>query len=484
MVGLGTIITKQPIKLLSRSILSAGISKTILLSATKYMENPDTNVELEGLTVEAVGKKTPAEVAALLSGAIFVSSIVYGYKRLAIRDSLIIMSMIQKVINLKSASLLEASTIRAQLMMDMNAGVMSVFDANAALMQLDDVKEEMQIIEGLLKMGSDTNDLRRGKIFSDTVEAGGYLTPTILDSISNLKNADGSQFINLDEYTKALANIVDSHKYFSQTDELEMLRSTIFEVDDILGYRKILTAQIDTVDNFITGWSADIIVEQSKLPRYDFEDMSDEGKFLNKQEKMAMAQLDEVKIAADKLDGAFTKYLVQEGVDITTGQINWARRVSTGTGRLLGKAFYYDGILWIGTTVIDIGLNAFLPEDEQGFFSDRVGFSFVDEFLLLPLIDWAFGSEEVRELILDKIVSLVESSETLTAVIYSVLLYFVEEFNVTISFNVDREDTGKYFADLIEGFEPEYILVAGFIAITVTQVWKYLLLPSWKIITG
>ena len=249
MVGLGTIITKQPIKLLSRSILSAGISKTILLSATKYMENPDTNVELEGLTVEAVGKKTPAEVAALLSGAIFVSSIVYGYKRLAIRDRLIIMSMIQKVINLKSASLLEASTIRAQLMKDINAGVMSVFDANVALMQLDDVKEEMQIIEGLLKMGSDTNDLRRGKIFSDTVEAGGYLTPTILDSISNLKNADGSQFINLDEYTKALANIVDSHKYFRQTDELEMLRSTIFEVDDILGYRKILTAQIDTVDN-------------------------------------------------------------------------------------------------------------------------------------------------------------------------------------------------------------------------------------------
>jgi len=478
--------TKWPLSL-GRYALTTALSKTILNASTQYALDPTTTVEIEGLTVEATGKKTPAELSAILAGSVFTSSVIWGYKKVKYRKRQQVFQVLEKAIKLKQASFTATGSEFRRLMQMQNTTGIDVKDVELQLITLNNAKEDAQIIEELLMMGSETQDLSKSSMFNKRVVSGDFMTPTIIEALDNIPDFDRIK------YEKALKEIVDANLFFTdKTSKVEReLFSLVFDADDLLGFRYALREQISAIDKFLKSsdtLAADI-VEQSELPKYDGSEMTDEGKYLNKSykdSKKTLANLDEVN---DSLNNAIDDYIRQQGKDPDTGKFlskKAAVRGATGfAGRALGYALWIDGIIWVGTVAIDLGLNLFMDEDEQGFFSDRAGFSFVDEFVIVPLLDWIFGEEEVQEFLVETLINIAESSDTLTGVIYGVIFWFVESYNAKVDLNVDNDGTGQFIMDSFsESFEPEYILVAGFLAIVGFEIWKSLLLPSWAILTG
>jgi len=479
-------LTKWPLSL-GRYALTTALSKTILNASTQYALDPTTEVEVQGLTVEATGKKTPAELSAILAGSLFTSSVIWGYKKVKYRKRQQVFQVLEKAIKLKQSSFTATGSEFKRLMEMQNTTGIDAMDVDLQLRTLNNAKEDAQIIEELLIMGSETQDLSKSSLFNKRVVSGDFMTPTIIEALDNIPDFDRIQ------YEKALKEIVDANLFFSKktTKDERQLFSLVFDADDLLGFRYALREQISAIDKYLKSsdaLAADI-VEQSQLPKYDGADMTDEGKYLNKSlkdSKKTLANLDEVN---DSLNNAIDNYIKQQGKDPNTGKFlskKAAARGAVGTaGRALGYALWIDGIIWVGTVAIDLGLNLFMDEDEQGFFSDRAGFSFVDEFVIVPILDWIFGDEDVQEFIIQTIVDIAENSDTLTGVIYAVIFWFVESFDAKVDLNVDRQGTGQFILDSFsESIEPEYFLVAGFIAIVGLELWRSLLLPSWAILTG
>jgi len=475
-------LTKWPLSL-GKSALTTAISKTILSASTAYANDPTTEVELEGITVEATGKKTPAEVTALLSGALFTSSVIWGYKKLAYRDRLIVMRFIQRVVDTKKASINSMATQMARIMQLQNSSSPNVDDVDEALRLLDLMKEDAQILEGFLKMGSETNDLSKASLFNKKVKSGDFVTEAIVKFLTE-------EDIDIPKYEQSLKRIVDSNEFFNKrTIQAEReLYSVIFDADDILGYREVLTEQIDAVADFLQRTKAVDIVEQADMPRWAGEEATEEGRWLRKQEKEAQKVLASVDEVTEKLEEAFDDLWRKQGIDPDTGKRSFkgkVKGVSGWVGRGLGKLLWVDGVIWVGTVAIDLSLNLFMDEDEQGFFSDRAGYSFVDEWVIVPILDWIFGDEDVQVFLIDIILELAETSDTLTGLVYGIIFWFAESFNAKVDLNVDRQGTGEFFLDSIsDSFEPEYFLVAAFVAIVGLELWRSLLLPSWAILTG
>lgn len=469
---------------LGKSALTTAISKTILSASTSYANDPKTEIELEGVTVEAVGKKTPAEVSALLSGALFTSSVIWGYKKLAYRDRLLVMRFIQRVVDTKKGSINSMATQMARIMQLQNTQGANVDDVDEALRLLDLMREDAQILEGFLKMGSETNDLSKASLFNKKVKSGDFVTEAIIRYLTE-------EDIDIPKYEQSLKRIVDSNEFFNKkTIQAEReLYSVIFDADDILGYREVLTEQIDAVTKFLANTKAADIIEQSQMPRYDSgAEATDEGRWLRRQEKDAQKVLASVDEVTEQLETAFDDLWTNQGIDPDTGKRSFKGKVKGVTGwagRGLGKLLWVDGVIWVGTVAIDLSLNLFMDEDEQGFFSDRAGYSFVDEWVIVPILDWIFGDEDVQEFLIDVILELAETSDTLTGLVYGIIFWFAESFNAKVDLNVDNEGTGQFLFDSIsESFQPEYFLVAAFCAIVALEVWNSLLLPSWAILTG
>jgi len=474
--------TKWPLSL-GKAALSTAISKTILVASTQYANDPTTEVEIEGLTVEATGKKTPAELSAILAGGVFASSVIWGVKKLAYRDRLLVMRLIQRVVDSKKASINAVATQMGKIMQAQNTAGIQVDEVDEMLRSLDMMKEDAQLLEGFLKMGSETNDLSKSSLFNKKVNAGDFVTPEIVEYLTQ-------EGIDIPEYEKSLKRIVDSNLFFNKRTipaERE-LYSVIFDSKDVLGYREILSEQITAIDSFLKRTTAAEIVEQSQMPRWGDEEMTEEGRWLSKQDKNAQKVIASVDEVTESLELAFDELYKKQGIDPDTGVRSLKGKVKGGlgwAGRGLGKLLWVDGVIWVGTVAIDLGLNLFMDEDEQGFFSDRAGYSFVDEWVIVPLLNWIFGDEDVQEFIIQSIINIAETSDTLTGAIYGVIFWFVESFDAKVDLNVDRQGTGQFILDSFsESIEPEYFLVAGFVAIVALELWRSLLLPSWAILTG
>lgn len=476
--------TKFPLSI-GKSVFATALSKTLLTASTQYALDPTTSVELEGLTVEATGKATPAELTAILSGSIFTSAVIWGYKKTEYRARQIVFKTIERAIKLKQASMTQSGVYYRKIVEMQASSDIDVDDLRDAFIALEAAKEDAQVLESLLKMGEETQNLSKASLFNRKVNSGDFLSETIIQAIEKIDD------FSIAEYEKSLKKVVDANLFWTDktTKEEKALFSLVFDADDLLGYRAMLDSQITSLQKFISSTSVEDVIEASQMPRYDFEEATEEGRWLNKQVKEAkqnMALLDDVN---DNLNITFDEYVKQQGLDPDTGKFlskksaaKWGARAA---GRLAGYALWIDGVIWVGTVGIDLGLNLFLPEEEQGFFAERAGFSFVDEYVIVPLLDWVFGSDDVQQFLLDTIITIGETSETLQGAIFGTILWFIESFDAKVDFVVDNEATGRFFMDsLSESFQPEYVLVGAYLTILVAEVWKNLLRPSWAILTG
>ena len=496
-------LNKYPLKVGS-NFLTGAIAKSILIASTNIVADPEYEIEIEGLTVEATANQTPFEATSLVAGGLFFVSISWAKQKLAYNSRLQIMQFIERVIQTKQASIITAAQVNASSWKNISRERLTEEQASIMIEASENAKQDMNMMQDLLQMGSDTNSTKQGMFFNKRVKETGYLTDDIRAGLK-------SEGIDLKHYSKLLARIVESNEFFAELktgvdrwgiktnvriNEIT-LRSTIFQADDILGFRKVLQEQQLIVDRMIhTG--ADSLIEQSMLQRYDFDNYSEEGKYLNNMSRDAERNLASVTQSAEDLSKVFDNYYMENGIDPATmkpykigeynpilGKVTKATKLKGGAkllGRGLSKFFFWDGILWIGTTIIDISLNPFMAEEEQGFFSDRVGFSVVDEFLIIPLVDYIFPKEKQLEYLTEALTKIAESNDTLEGAVFATLLYFVEELNMSLSFNIDPTTTGIALYDSLPPFDPYNILIGAWGLIVIAELWRSLLVPAYNAI--
>lgn len=488
-----TAITRFPLRI-GKNFLTGAIAKGILISSTNIAADPDYEIEIEGLTVEATANQTAAQASATVAGALFIVAIAWARQKGAFNSRLQVMRFLERVINLKKGSIKEAAQMNA-LTWDKLQRTISVSDAAIILENYDNIQQDLNVIEELLQMGSDTNDLKQGVVFNKNVKETNYLIPSIRQSLLD-------EGISLKQYSKWLADIVESNNFFSIPENEKMLRSTIFQTDDLLGFRQVIKEQQIVVSRML-AMTADDIVEQSSLMSYSMDfagdgEVSDEGRWLQKQKKEANKNAAYVDDALEELDVVFDKYYMENGIDPATmkpyklgqtnpvlGKVTKTTKLKGGArflGRGLSKFFFWDGILWIGTTAIDVALNPFMAEEEQGFLSDRVGYSVVDEFLIIPLIDYIFPKEKQVEYLTNALIQIAESNATIEGAVFATLLYFVEDINVSLSFDIDSTTTGIVLRDSLPPFDPSNILIGAWGLIVIAELWRSLLVPAYNAI--
>jgi len=119
--------------------------------------------------------------------------------------------------------------------------------------------------------------------------------------------------------------------------------------------------------------------------------------------------------------------------------------------RVLAAVSVFDGIYWVGTSLIDIGLNFLgVPEDQQkipflsdipyigkvfDFGEDKLGGSFIDDLIITPIIDFIlspFLPEEVEATLVDGIwllLATAATSDTLSEWTGALLNFYVDNIS-------------------------------------------------------
>lgn len=173
-----------------------------------------------------------------------------------------------------------------------------------------------------------------------------------------------------------------------------------------------------------------------------------------------------------------------------------------GIARVAGRFFLVDTVYWLGTSVIDVGLNYLgIPEDKQripfladipfigGLFdlSDSTGASAVDLVLntVFDGIVSILGLEDETEVLLDALFGIIISAGLNPAIapfIIAILDFYVEEvsidFTVALVFNINAIQNGQ--VDFWKVFRPEPldVLILWTYAIVAKIVFKAWIVPS------
>lgn len=152
----------------------------------------------------------------------------------------------------------------------------------------------------------------------------------------------------------------------------------------------------------------------------------------------------------------------------------------TWSARALGWVGLVDLALWGTTLAVDYGLNFFLEEEEQGWLSERAGFSFIDEWFITPALNWLFGLIAPTEAEIDafqSIILLAAGTDTGQALVGTILNWYVDAFTVYPKLMLAFD----YEADLPLGSfipkDPLIILDAMFVAIVLKAMWVLWAIP-------
>ena len=108
-------------------------------------------------------------------------------------------------------------------------------------------------------------------------------------------------------------------------------------------------------------------------------------------------------------------------------------RAGTWIGRVLGKVFIFDTVIWLATGAIDLGLNLILDEEDQGIFADFYGgWSPVG-----ALIGWGFGAAAdaagiEEEELLAELLDATLGEETAQAVVLAALAFYAKRISLDL----------------------------------------------------
>ena len=153
------------------------------------------------------------------------------------------------------------------------------------------------------------------------------------------------------------------------------------------------------------------------------------------------------------------------------------RVISSRAGFVASKFFYYDTILWLTTLGIDVSLNLFLEEEEQGFFAEREGFSLVDELIFQPLLNLLFEEEDA----LIKLYENVQKVPLLNEGLILIIQWFMENVVEDVIVELDFEEGD--FAPSFE-FDTGVILEWALLAVVGKLIFINWVTPFFGVLTS
>lgn len=111
-----------------------------------------------------------------------------------------------------------------------------------------------------------------------------------------------------------------------------------------------------------------------------------------------------------------------------------SQRAGSAFGRVLGKIFWVDTVIWAGTGAIDLGLNFLgIPEEDQGIFADFYGgWSPIAALIGLGFSAGAEAAGMTEEELMLELVERVVGEETAEAVIWAAMAFYIERINLDL----------------------------------------------------
>ncbi len=455
----------------------------ILRASSELAINGDVSLDYdENITVSAVAKKTPTQMAAIASGTIYAYATRYAYKQAQLADRVVAVNSLMTFIN----KWLRKSIGETEQLVDEFVQILqSGFDSDIPADVFTDLRrnfttkgDSVDALSNLLEVADDLNKgnvkVPASRINYAVIQVQGSAWGTgledemakVVKDLRKLGKVSATDPVLLREMADFL---------LIPTNDVSGLRFALVESKGMIQQYKFNLSGIlaNTDDVFTASGNGDFFTLR---PRFFAADNLDEFMVNRrgfdeaiasvvddtlKQQDRLLGKVDEAQIKSDKL----------------------AKAASPKWLTVANKLLWIDTVVWGITGAVDLLLNLWLPEEEQGIFADRWGISLVDEFLINPIWNFFFPPEVQEELFID-LINVLDDVAGFEAIVGITLGIFFEEFNAKLTFDVSGDGTGATMLDAIPPFEPEYILVAGFLAIVGFEIWKSLLLPSWAILTG
>jgi len=422
------IATKIPLKIVRRVIESKAVQQSIAIGSIEQYQNDlvitysDGETEIVDVTVE-MNDRTIATTGAI-SGAIYAALQLQflrrwrGLSRAKVAESLVLkieanIILIQRLMDGLRGQALGFYTVKtvdegqefvklfkdfAQLIDELKTAV-EMMDDNVKLLRLANnmasldtgkiinVRRSVQLAD-LAIFGSDMEGIRFRHGFDASAEVVQFVE----------SNADvAKQAFMLDDEIKGFQKIVESNNWFSSNKGAIEVANQFIDPEDVLGLDDYISEAkvMLTNTNLVTSeaasnmvWLADRIkvgsgttlIENKKMFYSYLRKVVDDIK----KGTSIVHELRQTGIAVSAAVGKAEKAAVLAGMGRTAQAVyRFSPRIAGylgATGRFFGFVSMIDLAIWAGTgLLIDLPLNLFMDEEEQGFFADRAGFSFIGE---------------------------------------------------------------------------------------------------------
>lgn len=458
-------------KLTGRALGSRIIQASIVRGSANLAAEEELSVEVSDARVIVDLNERNLRNTALASGAIFTASTLFFMRRVQYADRLFAIS-----------NLFEAIAGNLNLV---NSSISSIksfaTDLDGGILRGQTLLRSIQMQEGFIRGALDELDL-----IVELIEALNDPT-TPASKIDEL--GERLRIITVGNRTVG-QEVIQAHALLDNTKLPEELLGAVDSTlgNDAVGLKLVVDDMRQQIDDFskLTRTTLEPLVDATQQ---QFEDIQ-KAVLRGDMEVMKVRPVDrQIAQAADDLV-ATSRTIVDEAKELskvstiakeTAGGKNLLSKGAKWLGRGLGKLLLVDTVIWGITGGIDLGLNLFLPEEEQGIFADFVGgWSPVGE-----LVDLGIGAvvPDFDPEAIGGIIIAAANNDTLQGVLGTVLDFIVEDIRVEVDIPLAFEQDAEIEQQVklpLPTIEPEDILVGAYIAIVAKLVFTYWLTPAAK----
>lgn len=525
------ISTSVPIKIIRRVIESKAVQQSIAIGSIEQYQNDlvitysEDDTEIVDVTVE-MNDMTIATTGAI-SGAIYTALQLQflrrwrGLSRAKVAEQLVLkieanITLIQQLLSSLRGEALAFQNIKsADEIASVRLGLMSVSNRqtnlNVAVRLMND---NVDLLRFANRLGIDVaREVPIERIESlRTLWDKGMLFPK--GTMTNFELAEYA-FMS-DAEVLEFQSIINSSKWFSSNKGALEVASQFVDADDVLGLKEYINQTKAILDDIMSVTNQNRIMFENlsiALGGSEFGFATKMAQGFSPAELVVIA--DVVKTAADDILRASVGVteLRQTGAGISVG-VGKAEKtaVLAGMGRtaqavyrfsptvarhlgLVGRFAGYvaliDLAIWAGTgLLIDLPLNLFMDEEEQGFFADRAGFSFIGEG-----IEWLFlkafneiypkAPESLYEAFMTMFIGAIAADNFQTAT-EIITRWFIDNISVDIlvplgwDIQLDTIDGITILDRFIPPKDPLIILEIGAYLITYKLVFTLWVLPAFN----
>jgi len=474
---IGASLPVQVGSLIGRALGSRILQTSILRGASNVLADPTVEVPItEGIDVNIQFNEKTLLGTAGASTMIFAASTLFFMRRVNYADRLFAAANLFRDVASSTVFIRSEYARISSLASDLDGGILRGQTLIRSIQMAEgNIRREIETLEVMVQLITALNDPSSTKAEIRAI---------------------GTRLNILSGFDRTIQqNVLGAYKLIDDTSldpDLQRQFRTLFG-DDALGLKLV----IDDLRTNIDDMGQSLRRLEAMLPETDLDSIRSavlrgDITVLNPSEidrGVARVADDAVAMASQTIDEVSNLETSAKIADNLAGGKTKVGKAAKAVGRFAGKALLVDTVIWGFTGAIDLGLNLFLPEEEQGIFNKWVGgFSPVGEAVTWIATNvWNFFvdpevAETIQAIVFSTIIA-AANADDVEGVLATIISWFVEEVSPTVNINLDFEVEQQIvvnpFANVFAGFDVEDILLAAYLAITAKLVWKYWVSPGF-----